>query len=350
MEKTPSGFAKPCKNFLKKRGFRGNINKVCESNRQCKEGNVKVEHVIEKIGTVSWKANIKARLEKLPRKKQVHFAWLCTVRVLPYLSLDSNEEPFSYWGAEKDEYLTSVLTALDIAAKASLDRNIVDTLGGSDNVYVVANNAYATADATYVAIDNTYVATDATYAAADAAYATAENVAKNDEYFLSVIQRDLQYLEKGGARTPQQPERYKERLSQFFADLRKVGFGYWASWYAQLFANGLVLNGKRLQEINNRLSLPVLQEDESKESETDTMPNDINFRSLEITEDELKTLCEARYTVIAGENGCGKTRLLRILEQYITKEEPEAVPIFADFANAYFTFEEAQDGESNLIR
>ena len=77
------------------------------------------------------------------------------------------------------------------------------------------------------------------------------------------------------------------------------------------------------------------------------IPTGIDFCGLDITNTDLEKLCKARYTVIAGENGCGKTRLLKVLNSYVNTMEPDAVAIFADFANAYFTFDEALVGEKN---
>jgi predicted ATPase len=352
-------------------------------------------------GLEKFREELETRLAKLPKEKQVRFAWLCAVQALPFLAVREKEEPFFYWGKNIHKHLLSVLRALDAAAciasyshifaagaaNASNEVYLVDRRGAAAraaaNAAAKAAAAAAEADAAAgsvaVAAAALAVAKAATTDAANAA-AAAALAGGNGSYgfFLQIIMLNLQFVEgdTNGIIQIIFPLAYFKMLERFFADLRKVECAYWADWYESLFTVKFLLDYNRIEEIKARLAastqyasaaevaqymnqwnkenavrqIPeIAAEEDSLSSVTVEVktPENADFCGLAVTEADLKKLCEAKYSVLAGENGCGKTRLLKILKSYIKKEEPGAAAIFADFANAYFTSDKAQSSDKN---
>ena len=358
----------------------------------------------KKIGTGSWrKKDVRERLKKLPTEKQRRFAWMCAVHALPFLSVSDGANPFYYWNDKIQEYLWAVLRGLDVAAATVGDYanfSARDTDAFAANRAIAAARATADAFAARAAAYAAYAACAAcaanratadaiaaraaafaVYAARTAAFVAYDDSVKN--YLGVIFELNLKSLEedalyrKYSIKTPKiESSQYEATLLKFWADLRKVGCDYWADWYEQLFADGFALDNNRIMEIQKRLILSssshsaeevatnmnqwknensVKQSSAARVEETppeisegeENMPDSIDFYGLDITKTDLKKLCEAKYTVVAGENGCGKTRLLKALREYINKAAQDVVAIFADFANAYFNFGEAQEGEKD---
>lgn len=54
-------------------------------------------------------------LKKMDRKQRIRFAWLCTVRVLPFLAYRNNTEKpyFYYWGKDANKHISSIFRVID---------------------------------------------------------------------------------------------------------------------------------------------------------------------------------------------------------------------------------------------
>jgi len=361
---------------------------------------------MKKTNEILWADNIRQRLEKLPLKKQLRLVWHCAVQTLPFLSVVSNREPFFYWGKKRQAYLLAVFRALDtsavaafstpttvaatIAAAAHDAARIINDAGG-DAVYAVYAAAALAAKAADAALETQSAATRGVasvvteeYIAAYTVAAINTTMAANETSdasmtrhgLLSLIEANLQILEEGidKALYMVSSPHFDRLLQHFFADLRRVKCSYWADWYKHLFYDGILLDSNRIEEIGTRLiasssnnsamslarymknrnngnDLNQTSSVRAKENTWESAnhersnPESIDLFNLKITESDLDKLCEARYTVVAGENGCGKTRLLKAIKNYLSLEKPDAVVIFADFANAYFTLKSSKTAQ-----
>ncbi|MCL2169073.1 MAG: hypothetical protein FWB74_03505 [Defluviitaleaceae bacterium] len=136
------------------------------------------------------------RLEMLPHKHRVHFAWMCAVRALPLLS---KSRGFEYWGIDKQEHLLAILFSLDVACVSvrvmratrvaiNATRATRDAVCAVDISYAInaAANVARAAETSYNAADASYVA-DAIYAATRATINIEEfqNILISDLYIIS---------------------------------------------------------------------------------------------------------------------------------------------------------------------
>ncbi|MCL2571785.1 MAG: ADP-ribosylation factor-like protein [Defluviitaleaceae bacterium] len=258
---------------------------------------------------------IEDRLNVLPKKQVIHFAWLCSVRALPFLCINKN---FDFWGDKAQIHLFSIFYVHDICMTFS---NSVDAaIDATHFAYAAAHSAYA-ADAVIEAVYTAYAvadavdvadvaaayaayaavrAADATVRAADAARAAYSGI-KIDN-FIQLIQSDLKAIK---ANNPSQINSdvsiYGPLWKNFLDTLKANGCIYWANQYEALFNNNFITNKG---EVNRRLAVPESIRKEGAAAVAKHMES--------LVQQGLKETKEARI-ILLGEKGVGKTSLARKL-------------------------------------
>ena len=207
---------------------------------------------------MEFRDEIKKRLDGLSRAQTRRFAWLCGVRVLPFLSADSRG--FSYWKEEdRQKHLYAVFNALDVSFPGKV-------------AFSAAHAAHAAANAANAILDDASAAPATAAAATNAAHATAYTIATayaadwaNDaagaalfvghRYFKQILSNDLEAIRTGDIAAPDKGTgiMYGNIWSHFLEDLNAAGCGYWARLYEDLFINRFVVNE---EELERRLKVP----------------------------------------------------------------------------------------------
>jgi len=291
---------------------------------------------------MEFKDQIIQRLKGLNNKQVCQFAWLCGLRILPFLSVIRD---FAYWPmGNRQRYLYSIFNALDTSTLAVLTYNFtVDAAKAADvaatavdAIYKIdtANATYATTKAINYAIDAavqainaaakaitktsavaTYIAikTSATAAyiavkAAAFAACTADTVTTAsttyDHTFMwweSLLLNDIETIKKNKLdECSHDIGIYGELWDRFQEDLNTIGCTYWAQFYKNLFNNGFNIDKEQLKR---HFGVP----DEIKAEGAAAVG-----RYLEGLGDQIEQLNETRI-IILGEKGAGKTSLARRL-------------------------------------
>ncbi len=298
---------------------------------------------------ISFRDKVEERIKNFNQEQCVHFAWLCAVRALPFLSVRRH---FNYWEEdERQKHLLSVLRAIDFAGSAYVGDEVAIADSAAEAAYAAAAAADAAtgsaADATEAvaraadaaagvadaaayavsavseaavaaaaagaaaAADTTATAVAATAAAAGAAAraATAATFAASntrdveiENIFNWVIMNDIEVVESKESKDfHHDTSIYRNNWKSLLEDLRENDCGYWAKHYDELFENGLEEDE---EELFRRLY---------------NVPDEIRWggaasvgRYMENSGDEMERLDEARI-IILGEKGAGKTSLARRL-------------------------------------
>ena len=264
--------------------------------------------------TDAFRDEVKRRIKDFSYEETIYFAWLCAVRVLPFLSA---ERKFKYWEEQdRQKHLFSIFRAIDTAAIAD-DADVAAIADVAADAAIASASAIASAadvaDAAFfaatVAADVAATADDAAIAATTAFFATtvaaaddvAATVANNQKEFSVVILSDIDAITAKARKTYHNDVSiYGEIWHHFLADLRGIGCGYWANLYEELFRNGFVVDE---EELERRLNVP----DEIKAQGAAAVG-----QYLERLGDDTERLNEARI-IILGEKGAGKTSIARKL-------------------------------------
>jgi len=289
----------------------------------------------------NFREQIKEQLRPLNREQICHFAWLCAVRALPFLSTG---RAFFYW-QENDrlKHLCSIFYALDVSAGRSLkipqnndyidratDRAVaVAAAKITTDAVIRAAAAADSADSAFRAISAAYDATDdafraiaaaasaatyddfkvladdytfgaavntTSYAAAAAAYAV-----DTDKALEKTLYDDIRAIKNNNLTAlDNDTSIYGEIWPHFLEDLNIIGCAYWAQLYENLFKSGFVIDKK---ELERRLNVP----DEIKERGAAAVG-----QYIERLGHDTEALNEARI-IILGEKGAGKTSIARKL-------------------------------------
>ncbi len=291
----------------------------------------------------AFKEKIKSKLKKLNTDQYLKFAWICSVRALPFLGNSGN---FNFWKKEKmQKHIYSIFYAIDSSAYTAA--NVSSVYGVTDTAaYAVAYDAASAATAAAVAYDAAHsaadvVATDAAHSAADvvatdaahsaaytaasAAYAAAyvssftytiakayAAAAAADAYgasvfnaegiyesFSSIILQDLITLQENGKELVS-AESYGKIWENFQKALKVEGCTYWGDLYKCIFDDDFVLDKKALER---RMNVPA----EIREQGAASVAN-----YLIALEKGATRLNEARIIVL-GDKGAGKTCIARRL-------------------------------------
>jgi len=227
-----------------------------------------------------FKNEMKTRLKALQSNELCHFAWICAVRALPFLS--STTRKFTYWSeSARQKYLGHLFYVLDIASNASIGNLSTSDEGVGLLARAIADNAkeydiiafsVATAitssffAATRTAQEDSIIAdtyarqalealVDAYTNASDMAHAAAvthANTAADDysltevaaldsdnmcDNFYNILRGDFDAIRNGELDKIQHDSSllFKKTLRNFKQDLYNTGCGYWANTYQELY-------------------------------------------------------------------------------------------------------------------
>lgn len=227
------------------------------------------------MNTTSFRETVKNGLENMKREDIIFFAWLCAVRALPCVILNSN---IINWN-EKDrqKYLYSVFHALDVCYYYRTPEFSYDACKATK----AANNARAF-DKRYIKKDCKSELADAAAIASAAANAVdalraeatnfdrraEERAKKTKEYaadaaenaafrniLQSIIIEDMQILllQKEDEKLKFNTDMYAECWVKFQQELDNVGCAYWGNLYKNIFDNSFELDKDELQR---RMNVP----------------------------------------------------------------------------------------------
>ena len=262
----------------------------------------------------TFRDQVETNLENFDREQIVFFAWLCAVRVLPFIGSHSDRQKyyFNYWKDDaRQRYLYALFRALDA-------NNYFSASDTDDNICSVADAAYAAADAA----DDTTAATAAAAVAAAARAATradaddaradarvAANAARINIDLQNTILQDMLMIEKNGKTTFLEKEKtfnnnlnlYGKIWDNFQHALKKEGCTYWADLYEDIFESNFNLDKEALER---RMNVPKEIQEQGANAVADYL--------VEMEEKGATYLNEARI-IILGEKGAGKTCLARRL-------------------------------------
>lgn len=280
--------------------------------------------------------NITAKLETFTREQILHFAWLCSTRLLPYLGYIGN---LDFWDMSiRKKYMYTLFSSIDInyamidyirnnnkyngrKAKKLITlakNNLADILNAAlgarskisdkeDNIPFNISNAIFNATNTAISaltfegpIYNTIsVARDAALEIWNVKSLISDN--NINSHMEELIFEDLENIEKGYPIRKNNIEQYKNIWNDFQCLLQKEDCLYWGKLYKTIFDNGFVLN---INDLNRRIMLPV----EIKNQGATGVAH--YLEALE--KDGGVRLNEAR-VIIVGDKGAGKTSLARRL-------------------------------------
>ena len=264
--------------------------------------------------------------------QNMYLTWLCTVRMIPFLSI---KRGFGYWSeTERQKHLLSIFTAIDAFY---IRANDIDSSEG-DNFYTASKAAYAFADAYASANSNVYssvanVAKAArtcaiahSYAYADERKETLNNAAYTSAYYAifscvssfadkvsadnnskEIIQKiildDMKIIKTG-----EQPlfnndvNVYGEIWQNFLTDLCEHDCEYWADIYCDYFKNGFVMDEEELQR---RLGVPDKIRERGAAAVADYVVN--------LKKQGAESVAKETRLILIGSAGAGKTTLARRL-------------------------------------
>jgi small GTP-binding protein len=269
---------------------------------------------------------IEEKIKSFTPKRIVFFAWLCSMRVFPFIGGNKN---INFWGKNNrsNQHLYALINALDNVAiygdnyfNTTSARNAVRTVRATADS--VRNFAYALVPSTaahnaalcaYDAIHTIIHATDAACAATkDFARCTAATVScvrdavdSANRYKIqlpNIIWDDILYIEKNiYDKFKNDIDVYGNIWDNFHEILNNISCSYWSILYKDIFHSGFQVDKEHLRL---RLSVPR----EIKEQGAKVVAN--YLEQIESTGSE--NLNEARI-IILGEKGAGKTCLARKL-------------------------------------
>jgi GTPase SAR1 family protein/class 3 adenylate cyclase len=286
---------------------------------------------------MKFKDQIRRQLIELNREQVCQFAWLCGLRVLPFLS--TTERSFAYWIHDRQKHLYAIFNALDVClytddyAATRSNAAVNAAVDAAQHDAFMADFAFG-----FVNYDAVKAGYDAAVRAADVAQAIkAAQTAKTDvcvaqaviaavyavdaarpaaDYGIDLTNfffEDIQAIKQNRLDLCNHDTNLYGRIwDNFQEDLKAVGCDYWARLYKDLFTNGFDKLDKK--ELERRLvGIP----DEIKEQGAAAVG-----RYLEGLGDDAERLNEARI-IILGEKGAGKTSLARKLIDINAKKVEE---------------------------
>ena len=297
------------------------------------------------ISYEDFQEDVKKRItEKLTAEERVRFAWLCAIRVLPFIV---SENCSFYWREEfRDNHLYSIIKALNFSyppysesfpavsagyspyATSPYDAYASASAIASPSARAAANASASAADASaslYAASTSASayvyaVAADAApthaasfaYAAYDA-YASTSALTRTN---IEIILQDIQLIQQHGSEQqfPNYVEIFGEVWDNLFKALRAIGCGYWADEYKKIFDNGFVID-----EDTSKLWISVPDEIEAQGAAVvANYLQNVKKRGVNCAPQEKRSF-------ISGSAGTGKTKQI---------EELNGKPAFPPAGNA----------------
>jgi len=262
---------------------------------------------------------------KLSQEQTVFFAWLCGVRVLPFLC--ESEGFISLEKKYKIEILYGVFYALDVISYRASDsnfnynaQNIVDkflNLSIGKNIHAV----YALGEAVFSAISADRVSAEYTvginyideemFSVSNAPNIkrindTASHLINTAEHFnidlSDILRDDLNHINKIGYNFHNDISIYGMIWSNFQKSLNNLGLEYWGNLYANIFENKFELDK---EDLKRRLNVPKEIQEQGAKAVTDYLINIEKQGSVYVQR-------ETRLMIL-GSAGAGKTTLTRRL-------------------------------------
>lgn len=260
----------------------------------------------------SFREKIVTQLETMSSDDVRFFAYVCAVRVLPFLG---GEGDFSFWTDDKSQQLNllTVFRTLDaVAIQADTDIQNLSMNGISRSDTSAMYLAYLFATVTNMGEANIALlkgsAHEGVFAAVSAAY-FAELVAGINlpSYnFKDIFFQDIDDIKSGKELNCCDVSMYGDIWDNFYGALKNVGCEYWAQWYKRLFYNKFRLSDADKSEIFMRLNNPYKSIEYGAADVAKYIRDVIKFGN--------KRLNEMRILVL-GEKGAGKTSLARRLKK-----------------------------------
>ena len=272
---------------------------------------------------------IKEHLIGLDSHQKCQFAWLCGVRVLPFLSI---KREFEYWSSDtREKHLYSIFNALDACLRLTSNETDVDINIASAEAYnagKAAARAAAAVDAAYVSFPDSKAAA---YTAA-AAYTSAYVASSKDDttYIAYAVLKAASIAYTGVADTDEQKcinkktilndisaiiankfneinifknnNNYYELWKNFESDLYKIDCSYWAKIYENYFSDSFNIDWNSLRK---RMTVPKEVAEHGAVAVAKYLEN-IEEQGLVFTQRETRL-------IILGSAGAGKTTLVRRL-------------------------------------
>lgn len=203
------------------------------------------------------KVHVKEEMKNFSCNENVLFAWICSVRCLPFLEWNAT---FDYWSeSERQKILISVLTAIDAIAFAAYN----DAQAIADYASVDVYNAIASFKKCddFIIYNTIHTIAKASAYVANIGEHTISEVVGNSIYWFSInhgsiIPQDLDAIKAGKQTFYADISIYGDTWDNFQIALRKLDCDYWADWYTNLFNKGLALDEKSRDEIQLRLNAP----------------------------------------------------------------------------------------------
>ena len=222
------------------------------------------------------------KLNGLQYRDIVHFAWLCSVRSLPFLGATGN---FDFWRKNvRKEYLLIVLRVIDSAVVAINDiptydsfykTSFVSSFNSSPSLASIMSNTCTSAYDVIRTICDTRVSAlygsfiydvepnsniEASYSQLrDSTRAAAMDSARSANNFdvdlKPILIQDLLTVASGTTLFNSSIDVYNDIWNNFQKALNEEGGIYWSNWYKRLFENGLLLYDEDIKEITQRLNI-----------------------------------------------------------------------------------------------
>lgn len=286
---------------------------------------------IENIGS-----NITKKLETFTREQILHFAWICSIRLLPYFGHVGN---FDFWDIPiRKKYMYTLFSSIDInyamidyirnnqkyngrkAEKllALAKNNLADILNAAlgtrsktsdkeNNIPFNISNAIFNATNTAIsALDFDGPKDNAISVARDAALEVLKvkklvHDTETTNKMENLIFEDLDNIEKGNTFRKYNICLYDGIWGDFQHLLQREDCSYWGKIYQSIFNNGFNLN---LRDLYRRIMLPAEIKNQGATGVA---------RYLEALEKEGGVRLNESRIIIVGDKGAGKTSLARKL-------------------------------------
>ena len=197
-----------------------------------------------------FKEEIRDGLKDLNGEQMIYYAWLCSVRALPFLGVTGH---FNFWGKEKIEtHLNSIFYALDVC--------IGDNFSATNDVYDGAitaaraaayscNSAYDAAAAVAYAVRSTAnrIVFDADAVVAYTVRAAESSSVDHNIDIKQVAMSDIKAIKENKPVSNNDIHLYGKVWTNFQKALKDAGFEYWGKLYEDIFNNAFVINREKLE-------------------------------------------------------------------------------------------------------
>jgi len=263
---------------------------------------------------------IKEGINDLSPEQQNHFAWLCGVRVLPFLG---GYRRFEYWEEKKQIHLNSIFFALDILVAYNkgittdpIQKEVAFNATYDASVHASISKGMAACSTINVfsllvkgSVSEAVNVINSVISSSRSVYKGKCNIPANIIVkFQDIILSDIKAIYNNKPETLcNDTTIYGGLWDIFLADLNQVGCDYWARLYADLFKNRFELDET---ELDNRLCVPSEIRDNGVAAVGQHLDDIRGFGTQNL--DEVRI-------IILGPQGAGKTSLARRLRDMNAK-------------------------------